>query len=157
MDRSLDLGAIVLYLIFGGTLVFLVSFAFDVKRIYKNIRTQQYLSGYPESDKLKPADGVIEVRSEDIAFKNPDGEKEYFSIPLNRINNVSTKREKGDAPSSVLGGLSNILDERQYLFIEFNHDDKWHTVQFSTHKASNVNDEVMHKILEARNNLLSVR
>ena len=157
MDQSLDLGAIALYFIYGGTLVFLVYLVFDIKKIYRNVRTQQYVSGYPALDKLKPAEGIIEVRSEDIAFKEPDSEKEYFSIPLNRIKNVSTKAETIDSSGGVLSGLSSMLDERQYLYVEFNHDNKWHTVQFSAHKASSVNDEVLRKILEARSNLSSVQ
>ena len=157
MDRTLDIGAIVLFLIFAGTLGFLVYFLFDIKRIYSDIKTQKYLKGYPLSDKVKPADGIIEVRNKEVAFKEPAGEKEYFTIPLDRINNVFTRSEGDDAPLGVLGGLSNVFAEREYLYIEFNHDDKWHTVQFSTHKASNVNYEVMHKILEARSNLSPVQ
>lgn len=152
MDSSLDWGAIILSIVFGGTIVFLVYFLFDIQNIFKNIKTQKYLRGYPSSEKLDPSDGIIEVRSQEVAFKEPVGEKEYFTIPLDRINNVLVRSE-GDASKGVLGGLSSIFAERQYLYIEFAHDEEWHTVQFSAHKASSVNDEVMNKILEARGKL----
>ncbi|MFC1570360.1 hypothetical protein ACFL4E_01085 [Candidatus Omnitrophota bacterium] len=157
MNSSVDWGAIILSIIFGGTIVFLVYFLFDIQNIFKNIKTQKYLRGYPSSESLSPSDGIIEVRDKEVAFKEPAGEKEYFTIPIERINNVLVEREGEGSSRGVLGSLSSIFAERQYLYIEFNHDERWHTVQFSAHKASSVNDEVMNKILEARNRLTVAR
>lgn len=155
MDKTFDIGAFVLGLIYGGVLLFLVYFLlFDVKRIFGNMRTQKYVSGYPEEKDLTPGEGLIEVGPERVTFKELVRGRPYFSIPLKEISNVSIGREEEKSSSNFAKKVMDLFDEVEYLSIDFHKGDKLHTVQFASHKASPVNAEVKKEILEAKNRLV---
>jgi hypothetical protein len=151
MNSSLDLGAFVLLVIYAAVLIFLIYLLFDIKNIYGRVKTQKYVFGPPEHEALTSSEGIIEVRGDEVAFRDLSGGRTYFSIPLERITSVSTDSEAEDSSNGIINRVSSLFNERNYLFIEFRENSKWHKLQFSAHKASSVNDEVKEEILEAKN------
>lgn len=147
---TFDLGAIVLYIIFGIVMGFLVYALIDIRNVYGQIRTQRYVLGLPDHKDLVESEGILEVKGDRVVFMEPSGGKEHFCIPLDRIKNVTTGPRKIDPQDRLVKRLSGLIDEDKYLYIEFQDDDKGHTLQFSAHKTSPVSDEVRNSILEAK-------
>ena len=150
MDRSLDIAEAVLYIIFGTTILFLVYFLIDIKSVFAKSRRQRYMLGHPEYKDLESSEGVIEVKKDKAVFKEIPTGKEYFSIPLEEITDVSTGYGAVNASNNMLRSISRLVDERHYLFIEVQKNERRHTLKFSSHRASPVNDEVRERILREK-------
>ncbi len=148
--RTFDLGAFILCAIYGGVLVFLISFLFNIKNIFGNSKVLRYLAGHPEYKDIELLEGIIEVRDERVDFKEPEGSKIYFSIPIDRIKDVSAGSENSGYQESIFNKFFNILSEDQLLCIKLRHENSEHTLQFSAHKASSVNDDIKKEILDAK-------
>lgn len=150
MSGAFDFGAVALYMVFGGTLVFLVLCLFDIQKMFSTVRTQVYLSGYPELD---PSEGLLEVNKDKVCFKDVEAGEEIFSIPLSRIESVRTGHKEISSSNKVVNRIAGLLDERRYLFIELQDKDRRHKLEFSAHHASSVNEDIREKILQAKNTI----
>ena len=149
MGGSIDFGAVALYVIFALTVASLCYFLFEARKLSASMRTQKYEAGHPMHDKLKSAEGVMEVKGSDLVFRDPERGGEYFSVPLENVRRVSKSGESTDR-EDIIRKASKLLDEREYMQLEFEEGGKWHTVRLSAHKLANVNDEVINNILAAR-------
>ena len=147
-----DLGAMILYIIFGSVMAFLVYLLFDVKSLYANVRTHKYEKGHPRHEELKTARGVVEIEGEDLVFRDPTLGRNHFSIPVNSIRRVS-KEDLDGAEGKVFRNITGALDERDYLYIEYEDGGEWHKLRLSAHKASSANNEVFEGIITARERL----
>ena len=152
MFLFIDLGAAALYLIFLGVLYLLVSFIFDVQKTYKKTRTLRYLKGHPKFKDLENVEGVINLKNKRFAFVNPREKKILFSIPIGKINGVSTEEDAVEFSSKILNTCSKVLSEDSYLFVNVDEGGDRYTLKFSSHKLSPVSKEVKSEILKAKTN-----
>jgi hypothetical protein len=152
-----DIGAAVLYVILASVMVFLVYLLFDVRSLYADVRSQKYENGHPRHEALRSARGVVKIEGADLIFKDPSEGSNYFSIPVNSIRRVSREALDARENSNVFRSLAGALDERDYLYIEYEEAGHWHKVRLSSHKASPVNDEILRDIVTARNDPAIIR
>jgi hypothetical protein len=151
MDKSIDLGAIILYILFAGVVFFLVYALFDIKNIFGKARTLVYESGLPEHKELESSKGIIVVKDNDVAFKESEGDKVFFSVPLEQIGDVRTGYGRVDPSNNIMKSMSKLFDERSFLSINFREKGKGRTLRFSTHRTSPENDKIRKEILMAKN------
>ena len=138
MDSSVDLGAIILYILFAGVVFFLVYVLFDIKNIFGKVKTHVYESGYPEYKEVELSKGIIVVKDNDVAFKQSEGDKVFFSVPLEQIGDITTGYGRVDPSNNIMKSMSKLFDERSFLSINLREKGKGHTLRFSTHRTFNL-------------------
>lgn len=149
-----DMGAWILYFLYGAILCFFIYLLFDIKSFYSSHASQKYVAGSPEYKDYEDFEGHLEIIDGKISFLDQQGEKEYFSVPLNAIERVTTgPKVEGDKPSLV-NRVSKYLDEENYLYIDLHQGDIDQTLAFSAHKASPVNEAVMNRIIKAKKTVI---
>jgi len=147
---NFDMGAWVLYSLYGAILCFFIYLLFDIKSFYSTSTSQRYVAGSPQYSSYEDSAGHLEIIDGKISFLDEHGEKEYFSVPLEDVGTVRTGARKEADSASLVNRVSKYMDEENYLYIKLHKGEMEQTLEFSAHKASPVNEVVMNRILKAK-------
>lgn len=147
---QIDVGAIALYFIFFAVVVFLLYLVFDLSAFYSNVKTHKYERGHPRHDQLAAARGVFTVENGELVFRESDAARKHFAIPISSVSRVSKRDVLSGPARKVFSNIAGVLDERDYMQVEYQQDGQWHKVMLSSHKASKASDKAISEILQAK-------
>ena len=139
-----EMGFVIVSLILLGYCIFLI---INRRRCLPKSGTIKYLSGYPIF--YEPKNGVVEIKGDNVIFKDFLGDEVFFSIPLRQITQVTTRQGQMSALAYLSLGPFAGLSSHNYLIITFKHDGKEYSVEFYAHRESFINRKLKKEIDEA--------